>query len=131
MTLQAISVTEAAAIHGVTRQAIHIAIKNNKLKATQHKKNWHIKLDDLREYFSNRYNRAKSTCDGELIYDPNRGFYSIRQISQMLNVPYQKIYYAVRTGFLKSFRKNTCWVINIEDVESYMEQHLSKRGFGF
>jgi hypothetical protein len=89
-----VSITEAARINGVTRQAIYVAIKQKKLKARKETTRWTIHLDDLDHYRNQKYSRSKSTFNGELLYDNNKGYYSINQVAKMLGVPAQKIYYA-------------------------------------
>lgn len=121
-----VSITEAARINGVTRQAIYVAIKQNKLKARKDSTRWTIDLDDLEEYCQNKYSRSKSTFGGELLFDNNKGFYSVNQVAKMLGVPAQKIYYATRIGVLKASRKGTAWVIYIDDVKEYQEKYLSR-----
>jgi excisionase family DNA binding protein len=56
-----VSITEAARINGVTRQAIYVAIKQNKLRARKDSTRWTIDLDDLEDYRRNKYSRTKST----------------------------------------------------------------------
>jgi hypothetical protein len=107
-----VSITEAAKINDVTRQAIYVAIKLNKLKATKDATRWEISLDDLEEYRKNKYSRKKSVYNGELLFDNNKGFYSVNQVAAMLKVPAQKIYYATRIGMLKAHRKGAAWVIH-------------------
>ncbi len=121
-----VSITEAARINGVTRQAIYVAIKQNKLKARKDSTRWTIDLDDLEEYRRNKYSRTKSTFDGELLFNNDKGFYSVNQVAKMLSVPAQKIYYATRIGVLKAVRKGAAWVIHIDDVKEYQEKYLSR-----
>ena len=64
-----VSITEAARINNVTRQAIYVAIKQKKLKATKDATRWTIDLEDLEEYRKNKYSRTKSIFDGELLFD--------------------------------------------------------------
>lgn len=122
-----VSITEAAKINNVTRQAIYVAIKQNKLKATK-KSRWEIDLKDLEEYRKNKYSRTKSVFQGELIFDNGKGYYSVNQVARMLNVPAQKIYYATRTGMLKGTRKGAAWVIHNDEVQRYREEYLEKKG---
>lgn len=121
-----VSITEAAKINKVTRQAIYVAIKQKKLKATK-KTRWEIELKDLEEYRNNKYSRTKSMFDGELLFDNGRGYYSVNQVARILGVPAQKIYYATRTGMLKGTRKGAAWVIHNEEVSRYKEEYLSKK----
>lgn len=121
-----VSITEAAKINNVTRQAIYVAIKQKKLKATK-KSRWEIDLKDLEEYRRNKYSRTKSIFDGELLFDNEKGYYSVNQVAKMLGVPAQKIYYATRTGMIKGSRKGAAWVIHIDEVNQYRESYLEKK----
>ncbi len=125
-----VSITEAARINNVTRQAIYVAIKQRKLKATKDATRWTIDLADLEEYRNNKYSRTKSVFDGELLFDNRKGFYSINQVAKKLNVPAQKIYYATRVGLLKAQRKGAAWVVHEDDVKGYQENYLNRRTFG-
>lgn len=122
-----VSITEAARINNVTRQAIYVAIKQKKLKARKDATRWTIHLDDLDEYRKNKYSRTKSMFDGELLFDNHKGYYSVGQTAKLLNVPAQKIYYATRAGWLKASRKGAAWVIHEEDIKLYQESYLNRR----
>jgi len=122
-----VSITEAARINNVTRQAIYVAIKQKKLKATKDSTRWTIHLDDLEEYRTNKYSRTKSIFDGELLFDNRKGFYSVNQAARYLNIPAQKVYYATRVGLLKAHRKGAAWVIHLDDLKSYQETYLNRK----
>ncbi len=122
-----VSITEAAKINNVTRQAIYVAIKQNKLKASKDSTRWTIDLDDLDEYRRQKYSRTKSMYNGELLFDNKRGFYSVNQVAKLLNVPAQKIYYATRVGLMKASRKGAAWVIHQNEVEDYKKNYLNKK----
>lgn len=124
--IKVVSITEAARINNVTRQAIYVAIKQKKLKATKDATRWTIKLDDLNEYRRNKYSRTKSMFDGELLFDSTKGYYSVNQVAKILNVPAQKIYYATRIGLMKAHRKGAAWVIHTDDVKNYRENYLNR-----
>src|SRR5579872_614001 len=121
-----VSITEAARINNVTRQAIYVAIKQKKLKAFKDTTRWTIDLDDLEDYRRQKYSRTKSMFGGELLFDNHKGYFSVNQVASMLKVPAQKIYYATRVGLLKAIRKGAAWVIHINDVKEYQENYLSK-----
>src|SRR5258708_19512331 len=104
-TAKVVSITEAARINNVTRQAIYVAIKQKKLKATKDSTRWTIHLDDLEEYRQNKYSRTKSMFNGELLFDARKGYYSANQAAKVLDVPAQKIYYAIPVGLLKALQK--------------------------
>jgi excisionase family DNA binding protein len=122
-----VSITEAARIHNVTRQAIYVAIKANKLRARKDTRRWMIDLADLREYKRLKYSRTRSIFEGELLFDNEKGFYSVNQTAKMLNVPAQKIYYAARSGYLKATRKGAAWIIHKDDIQKYREKRLSSK----
>ena len=124
---KAVSITEAAKINNVTRQAIYVAIKQKKLKAFKDTTRWTIDLNDLEEYRKQKYSRTKSMFNGELLFDNQKGYFSINQVAKMLNVPPQKIYYATRVGLMKAVRKGAAWVIHANDVKAYQENYLNKR----
>ncbi len=122
-----VSITEAARINNVTRQAIYVAIKQKKLKASKDTTRWTISLDDLENYRKLKYSRTKSMFNGELLFDNLKGFYSVNQVAKMMNVPAQKIYYATRVGLLKATRRGAAWVVHANDVKEYQENYLNKR----
>ena len=125
--IKLVSITEAAERNNVTRQAIYVAIKLNKLKARKETTRWTIHLDDLEDYRNQKYSRSKSVFDGELLFDNSKGYHSIGQVASILGVPAQKIYYATRIGQLKAKRKGAAWVIHQSDISAYGEQHLAKK----
>lgn len=124
---QLVTITEAARINNVTRQAIYVAIKLKKLKARKESSRWRIHLDDLAEYRKQKYSRAKSMYNGELLFDNSAGYYSVNQVARMLGVPAQKIYYATRVGLLKAERRGAAWVIHIDAINAYRNDYLQKR----
>jgi excisionase family DNA binding protein len=114
-----LTISEAAKLNNVTRQAIYVAIKLNKLKAQKETTRWTIHLDDLAEYRKQKYSRARSKFDGELLFDNAKGYFSVNQAARMLGVPVQKIYYATRVKALKAHRKGAAWVIHLDDLKEY------------
>ncbi len=122
-----LTISEAAELYDVTRQAIYVAIKLKKLKAKKDTSRWTIQLSDLEAYRQERYSRMKSTYEGEPLYDNEKGFFSIHQTAKILNVPAQKIYYATRTGMLRGSRKRAAWVIHADDIVAYQQKHLVQK----
>jgi excisionase family DNA binding protein len=122
-----VSITEAARINNVTRQAIYVAIKQKKLRAYKDTTRWTIDLEDLENYRKQKYSRTKSMFDGELLFDNVKGYFSVNQVAKMLNVPAQKIYYATRVGLLKAIRRGAAWVVHTNDIKEYQENYLTKK----
>lgn len=122
-----VTITEAARRNNVTRQAIYVAIKLNKLKARKETTRWTIHLDDLEEYRKQKYSRTKSKFNGELLFDNEKGYFSVNQVAEMLDVPAQKIYYATRIGLMQAHRRGAAWVIHSDDIKAYRENYLNKK----
>jgi excisionase family DNA binding protein len=122
-----VSITEAAKINNVTRQAIYVAIKQKKLKACKDATRWTIDLQDLEEYRKQKYSRTKSVFNGELLFDNSKGYYSVNQTAKILNIPAQKVYYATRVGLMKATRKGAAWVIHTSEIKAYQENYLNKK----
>ena len=123
---KSVSIVEAAQVNKVSRQAIYVAIKSNKLKAKKTPTKWMIDLDDLEEYRKYKYSRTKSMFNGELLFDNAKGYYSVSQTATILGTPAQKIYYATRVGLLKATRKGAAWVIHMNDIKVYQEKYQIK-----
>jgi excisionase family DNA binding protein len=121
-----VTVSEAAKIKKVTRQAIYLAIREKKLRAYKHGDTFKVFLMDLVEYDRQRYSRVNSVIDGEKVFDEEKGCVSVEKAAQMISVPRQKLYYAVRKGMLKSTRKGNSYVINIQDLFQYQDKYLNK-----
>ncbi|MEF9519378.1 helix-turn-helix domain-containing protein [Chlamydia crocodili] len=121
-----VSITQAAKLHNVTRQAIYVAIKQKKLRASKTTR-WEIDLKDLEDYKRNRYSRKKSLYQGELLFDNDRGYYSVNQVADMLGIPVQKVYYATRTGTMRGERKGAAWVISQSEIDRYKSDYLNKQ----
>lgn len=122
-----VSVSEAARIKKVTRQAIYLAIRLKRLKAYKHDERWRVFLVDLKDYDANRFSRIHhSTFNGQPVFDEEKGYFSVDKAAKMINIPKQKLYYAVRTGLLKAERKKSAWVIHVSDLLRYESQHLKK-----
>ena len=121
-----VTLSEAAKINNVTRQAIYVAIKQKKLRASKDSTRWTIDLDDLENYRKQKYSRSKSMFNGELLFDNQKGYFSVNQVAKMLNVPAQKTYYATRVGLMKASRRGAAWVIHMNEIKDYQQNYLEK-----
>lgn len=122
-----VSVSQAARIKNVTRQAIYLAIRLKRLKAYKHEDQWKVFVMDLNQYDQNRYSRLHhSVYEGEPIYDESKGYFSVDKASKMINVPKQKLYYAIRTKRLKAQQKRSSWVVHVSDLLKYKDDFLPK-----
>lgn len=127
------SLEQAGKAAHVTKQAIYIAIQKGKLKARKmteatkyaRKGQWTVKKADLDEYRANKYNREEYKVDGEKVFDVEKGDFSVNQIAKLLGHPVAHIYYLIRIGDLKSYRKGWALVIKKEDA---LKMHEKKIG---
>jgi len=109
---------EAAILSGVTRQAVYLAIKKNRLKAERIGP-WYyqIKKSDLDEYRENRFCRDKSTFEGEPLYDAAKGEYSLKNAAAYLGMDYMNLYYHMRAGRVSTHRKGAAWIFHRKDLD--------------
>lgn len=123
---------EAADYSHVTKQAVYIALRKGKIKADKDGRKWKISKADLNAYRANKYNRDERIYNGEMVFDMEKGHFSVHQVSKVISstlghaYPPQKIYYFIRTGRLKAFRKGPAWVIAKEDAIGLLEREQRK-----
>lgn len=119
-----LSVTEAAKLKNVTRQALYLAIHSKRLNAYKCNDEYKILMHDLDIFDKQRFSRQLTRDKGELIFDESKGYISINRACEILGVPLQKLYYAIRTKKLKAIRKRAAWVIHMQDLLQYHKEHL-------
>ena len=124
-----VSITEAARINNVTRQAIYVAIETKRLKAHKGSKKWWINLDDLEDYRRNKYSRAKSMFKGNLLFDNEKGLYSISQAAKTLEVPKDRIYYLIYRKKIKFSSKGAAYVLHIDDIQAFKNTNKESSRF--
>lgn len=128
------SLAEAASYSHVTRQAVYVAIRKKVLIAEKRNRQWYIKREDLDEYRSQKYNRDRRKFNDEPVFDMEKGHFSVQQVCKVISAtlkrPYslQHIYYLMRCGKLKAFRKGAAWVIAKEDAIDLLEKEKGCKG---
>ncbi len=124
-----LTISDAARVSGITRQAVYVAIKNGKLKAVQGEdRRWLVSSFDLAIYQASKYDRLKSKDpEGNFFYCPAEGRYSIRMVAEKLNVPIQKVYYLVRIRRLKVNRVHNRTVILEEQIKECHDLYRMKK----
>jgi hypothetical protein len=126
---QVVSLKEAALINGVLRQAIHVVIDKKRLKATKDPKSGRllITLAGLEEYRRTKYSRAFSRRDGRLVFDKEKGLYSVAQASELISItPWDLYTIASKKGELKSSRNGAAYVLHIDDIKAYQKTQIPK-----
>ena len=127
MEEECLSVVQAAKLKKVSRQAIYTAIRLNRLRAHRHGDRVWVLKSDLDKYNENLFSRVKhSMHQGERIFDESKGLFAVQDAAKMINLPKQKLYYAIRTKLLKSEKKNGQYVIHIDDLMHFQQTVLNK-----
>jgi hypothetical protein len=114
-----LSLTQAAKMKKVTRQAIYIAIRSKRLKASKVDGKWKIDVCDLEEYEKYKYDRSRSFLGEDKVFDPDQGRLSVYMASKRLSVKTNDLYYQIRRGNLKGSKNGMYWVINENDLAEY------------
>lgn len=124
-----LTVVQAAELYRVTRGSITMAIRAGRLRSQKRliKRHyiWYIHRDDLLKYKISRNDRKFSKYNGELIFDHTRGLYSVDDVSKILGLNTQRVYYAIRSGKIKTYRtgrKKSVIVIPIDDVKKFKSE---------
>lgn len=116
---------EAADRMKVTKQAVYIAIRKGRIQAEKVGGVWMVPEEEVDRYRSQRFSRRYLTHNGEIIHCPEKGKYSPQQVANILCVPRQKIYYALRVGYIKADRLGSAWVISSDAMHKFAENYLS------
>lgn len=117
----------------VTKEAISMAIKAGKLKAIRKGKVLFLDKAEYDEYRSNKYNRHLKKIDGELIFDPQKGTFSVQQAAKLLamelkeNFSYQRVYYLIKKQYLTSTRASGQYVLDKQGIYYYIEKRLKNK----
>ena len=125
----------AAAYAHVGRQALYLAISKGALKAKKKGLRWTVCVSDMDDYITNKYNRDNRKVDGELLFDMDKGFFSVFHVSKILSrelgyhYKSQRIYYLIQHGRIKAMKKGSAWVIAKEDWTLLLNKELVARRF--
>lgn len=139
------SLRQAADYAKTCRQAIFLAIRKKQLNAEKQfiqkrkgnwSKQWVITKKDLDVYRANKYNREKRVVDGKKLFDIGDDRWSVlhaaKTLSAMLgrNYPTAHIYYLLRIGQLRAYKKGNGWVLTKEQVQDlYLKEVGSQKSY--
>lgn len=112
-----LDVVAAAKYLNITTTAVYSAISSRKIQAFRIAGKWYIDFKEVEGYASRRYDRRYSTFKGELKFDPQKGEMTPLDVAKNLRMPVQTIYYLLRTKKLKAFRKGSCYVVLLKDMD--------------
>jgi Helix-turn-helix domain len=124
-----VSVKEAARLKRVTREAIYLAIRLGRLKACCDGRRMKVSILDLNDYDASRWDHLRhSRFKEEKLLDKKNGYVSINDAAKAIRVPMQKLYYAIRSGKIKATKRNSAWMVHVEDLLEY-QRKFSKEKF--
>lgn len=134
-----LSIAEAAEYTHVCRQAVAVAIYKGQIKAEKICQRWYTTKEDIDAYRANKYNRDEQMRDGEKLFDPEKGRFSVGQVAKVMSAelgrayPTHRVYYLLRTGQLKALRKGSSWIIAKEDAIELLQRERGEeaRQLGF
>lgn len=124
--MELMTITQAAKVKNVTRQAIYLAIKQGRLKAYRNGKLQKVSLQGLLAYESHKCSRLFSEFNGQKIYDDSKGLMSISTASTLTGIGISRLYYAASVGHLKAEKKGCAWVVFLEDVIEFNKNFKPK-----
>ena len=123
-----LTISEAAKEAKVSRQAIYVALRDQRLKGFQHKRKWFINKADLDYYRSQKYIGDNRKNNGKPIFDLEKGLYSVHQLSKFMSIglgrpyPMQRVYFLLNRGRIKAHRVGAAWIIMKEDAILLLEE---------
>jgi hypothetical protein len=111
---------------GLMRQtAIYQAITTGRLKAKRENGKLMISRKDFQDYLRLRYDRSRSTFEGQPLFDPDKGECSVRQGAKLLRMEPSNLYYYIRMGYIPAKRKGKAYVLHVDDVQE-LKKKLTK-----
>lgn len=114
-----VTLTIAANILGITRQALALALAHKRIVGTKVKGRWFFERDEVDRYKKDKYNRRLTrNIDGTLRFRPEEGIYSPALLAEACGVQPQKIYYLLYSKKLGFTRKGSVYIISVKDLET-------------
>jgi hypothetical protein len=122
-----VTVREAMALLGISRQAIHSLIKNKRIKSTVLPNRRHMILfDDLDLYVKTKWNRNETTTiNGAKVFGGDN--ISPRDAAELINIGLMSIYYAMRNGHLQTKRVGYLHVLSRKNVLEFGQSETLRR----
>jgi len=130
-----LSTIEAAEYLKIRLPSLYAAVFVRRLKGIKIAHYSFFLRKNLDEYKLSKFNRDNIRYEGELLFDLEKGRYSVLQVAKILSeelkrpVPITHVYDWLWKGQLKGRRIGSRWVILKEDLESYTRNENSTFSF--
>lgn len=121
---------EIAEYAHVTVQAVYKAIREKGVPAQKINKRWFLTKKDYDAFRASKYNGDNRSFANEKLFDLEKGTYSVSQVQRILShelkrpISLNKIYYLLRTGQLRGFRRGPHWIIGREGLVEFIEEDI-------
>lgn len=109
-----VGVSEITKLFNITPQGVYYHIGTGRL--TVYKSGKKTLLDPMEYSKMNKWDRACTRKNEQLVYDKVKGTFSLTMLSKMLNVKYSELYYLIMKGLLKFSKIGGCIVIHKDDL---------------
>jgi len=120
MNAELINSHDASIYFGVTKQALHIAVKKGRLNTTIKNGKFYFTKDDLDKYKKEKYCKKFSKFRGNPLLESDE--FTVLDISKKIGKPLQHIYYIIRKKYLQHRRKGAAYIISQADLLIYLSK---------
>ena len=120
------TISELSREYGLCRHAILYPIHQKRLKAKKHYGKWFIDKDDYEEYRKGRFKQERLNSQGKPLYDKKKGYYSVKEASEIIGCHLHRVYFHARTGAIPSKKVKSHWMIHIDDINDYKSKIVKK-----
>lgn len=124
MTLELITVQQACKMLGIEKQALYLALKHKRIAASKVNGHWVIQRYAVEDYKDSRYKHTTRKINGKPVFDNAKGLYSLRQLAELIHVPYLKIYYQIACKKIPHNRQGASYVINCQDPNEFLKKYF-------
>ncbi len=114
------SIKELAEKENVTKHAIHMRIKDGRLKAARIGRMYYISEEEHIKYIKSKFIRHRK---GNPIY--NKQLLSAKDIAKKYNVNLNRVYYLIKKGTIPFNRIGSAYVINYNTINKLKKEILT------
>ena len=114
-----LTIQDSAQFLGITRQAVHFQIKNDRIKTQRLGKKVRIAESALKKYVKSKWSRLKHFGPGEI---------GVREAAFRWSLTPMQVYGMIRNKILPYKRKGSLYILNCQEIETCkrLTTYLSK-----
>lgn len=129
MTKNFLGLTEACKYLGISRQAVHHAIKIGRIHAVrdQETNEYIIEQEQLDNYKASKHQRQLTTMhNGKQAY--SHDLLSLASVERLSQIPRNHWYYAIYNGLIPFEKVGAQYIFRLKDIEEYTAKFWQDRG---